>query len=113
MFVGQGRAGKSSTVKSLLGKEFDANEESTVGVALENCEISRTNGIVGWEERRTGLDNLEMVRAMKQLVVKGADSLAGEALPMRADDKHMPSIKQAGEATQESLGNSTVQTKLS
>ena len=47
---------------------------------------------------------------MKQLVVKGADSLAGEALPMRADDKHMPSIKQAGEATQESMGNSTVQT---
>mmetsp|Transcript_17500 Transcript_17500/g.22287 ORF Transcript_17500/g.22287 Transcript_17500/m.22287 type:complete len:825 (-) Transcript_17500:108-2582(-) len=38
MVIGQGRAGKSATVRSLLGEKFDPNGESTVGISL-----SRTN----------------------------------------------------------------------
>ena len=34
MIIGQGRAGKSATVRSLLGQPFDENLESTVGAQL-------------------------------------------------------------------------------
>merc|ERR1719174_2034656 len=39
MVRGAGGVGKSSTIKALAGKEFDASEESTVGAAMENFEL--------------------------------------------------------------------------
>ena len=40
--VGEGRAGKTSTIKRLLGLPFDPSESSTVGAATSACEIHRT-----------------------------------------------------------------------
>ena len=48
--VGQGRAGKTSTIRRLLGQGFNANEASTLGVQTEqefSVDLSRTvNGFV-------------------------------------------------------------------
>ena len=50
MVVGQGRAGKTSTVRRLLGRGFDEKEASTLGVQTEqqfSVDLSRTvNGFV-------------------------------------------------------------------
>ena len=40
--VGEGRAGKTTTIRALLGRGFDAHEQSTVGAATSECEIDRT-----------------------------------------------------------------------
>ncbi|KAJ8600105.1 hypothetical protein CTAYLR_003463 [Chrysophaeum taylorii] len=40
--VGEGRSGKTSTVKALLGLDFDVEEPSTVGAKTSACEIDRT-----------------------------------------------------------------------
>eukprot|EP00511_Aplanochytrium_stocchinoi_P011954 CAMPEP_0204875770 /NCGR_PEP_ID=MMETSP1348-20121228/46820_1 /ASSEMBLY_ACC=CAM_ASM_000700 /TAXON_ID=215587 /ORGANISM="Aplanochytrium stocchinoi, Strain GSBS06" /LENGTH=757 /DNA_ID=CAMNT_0052032375 /DNA_START=59 /DNA_END=2329 /DNA_ORIENTATION=- len=40
MFVGQGCAGKSATVRSLLGQTFNPNWDSTVGAMVSDGEIS-------------------------------------------------------------------------
>jgi len=47
MFVGQGRAGKSATVRSLLGQEFVENLDSTVGAFVSESES--TDRDVKWE----------------------------------------------------------------
>ena len=45
VLLGQGRAGKSSTVRSLVGKPFDGNQASTVGVETASCEIQRGDAV--------------------------------------------------------------------
>ena len=44
MVVGQGGAGKTSTVRSLLGQPFDANWHSTVGASLTQAKVLKK----GW-----------------------------------------------------------------
>eukprot|EP00924_Labyrinthula_sp_SR-Ha-C_P010871 snap_masked-scaffold_47-processed-gene-0.20-mRNA-1 protein AED:0.34 eAED:0.40 QI:0/-1/0/1/-1/1/1/0/1171 len=43
MFVGQGRAGKTSTVKSVLGLPFDSKEESTIGASYTQIQTTTTS----------------------------------------------------------------------
>merc|ERR1719201_449254 len=40
MFVGQGRAGKTSTLKALTGQPFRRDEKSTHGMTAGACEVS-------------------------------------------------------------------------
>mmetsp|Transcript_3937 Transcript_3937/g.4537 ORF Transcript_3937/g.4537 Transcript_3937/m.4537 type:complete len:971 (-) Transcript_3937:1477-4389(-) len=55
MIVGQGRAGKSATVRSLLGLTFNPVWDSTVGAAVAESEIQSTNS--SWRHLRTHLDD--------------------------------------------------------
>ena len=48
MFVGEGRAGKTCTLRALLSKPF-LDTESTVGLDLSACKIDRTN-VTNWSE---------------------------------------------------------------
>lgn len=50
MIVGQERAGKTSLKKSLLGKEFNPKEESTVGIEVNpsKCEVE-VDQVLKWE----------------------------------------------------------------
>lgn len=43
VLLGQGRAGKTSTVRSLVGKRFDEMQTSTLGVETSSCEIHRSD----------------------------------------------------------------------
>ena len=50
MVVGEGRAGKSSTIRSLLGKSFVPALASTIGAETgETCSIDRTDNVVNWQ----------------------------------------------------------------
>eukprot|EP00924_Labyrinthula_sp_SR-Ha-C_P010865 snap_masked-scaffold_47-processed-gene-0.10-mRNA-1 protein AED:0.40 eAED:0.42 QI:0/-1/0/1/-1/1/1/0/1107 len=42
MFVGQGRAGKTSTVRRVLGQPFDAEEKSTIGASYTQIQTTTT-----------------------------------------------------------------------
>ena len=44
MFVGQGRAGKTSTLKALTGQPFDAREESTHGMTAGAATVRADQG---------------------------------------------------------------------
>ena len=48
MFIGEGRAGKTCTLRSLLGKPF-VDTASTLGCDLSTCKIDRTN-VQNWTE---------------------------------------------------------------
>ena len=41
MILGQGRAGKSSTFRALMGRPFDSDLCSTVGIAVDCCSTSK------------------------------------------------------------------------
>jgi hypothetical protein len=41
--VGQGRMGKTSTIKVMTGKKFDASELSTQGCKTDECTVERMN----------------------------------------------------------------------
>lgn len=49
VLLDQGRAGKTSTVRSLVGKPFDEAQISTLGVETSSCEIHRSDA-VNWHE---------------------------------------------------------------
>ncbi len=52
MTAGPGRAGKSATIRSLTGKDFDPNLESTIGAdASQTCQVNRTENVVNWTEK--------------------------------------------------------------
>src|ERR1700761_8410546 len=51
MMTGPGRAGKSATVRSLLGKPFNPKLESTIGAdASQTCSVDRNENVVNWAE---------------------------------------------------------------
>jgi len=53
MFVGEGRAGKTSLMNALLGLEFDANQETTIGLgATQECTVRRID-VGGWRAKPT------------------------------------------------------------
>jgi tetratricopeptide (TPR) repeat protein len=56
--VGRGRAGKSSTVSSLLGLPFDPHKASTVGADTSyNVTVDKVNRVVNWKQKH---DDTEM-----------------------------------------------------
>ena len=50
MFVGEGRAGKTSTVRSLLGQSFGRSQAQTVGAETKTCTIERRQHVRRWQE---------------------------------------------------------------
>ena len=50
MIVGQGRAGKTATVRSLLGKPFSKSLDSTIGASLSQTETT-ADGSSSWHEQ--------------------------------------------------------------
>lgn len=52
MMVGEGRAGKSSTVRSFQGKPFDPKLESTLGADTSSTvTVDRLENVIDWTER--------------------------------------------------------------
>ena len=43
MLVGEGRAGKTSVLRSLMGKEFRIDERSTIGAETDECIVDTTD----------------------------------------------------------------------
>ena len=58
--MGQGRAGKTSTLGSLNGRALDAAQPSTIGIASEAlvCELSQ-GAIKSWRPSNDRLDAVE------------------------------------------------------
>lgn len=50
MLVGQGRAGKTTTLRSLLAKPFEKNQQSTVGAATSDMAVTvDTQDVRSWQ----------------------------------------------------------------
>ena len=75
VLLGQGRAGKSSTVRSLVGKPFDSCQASTVGVETASCEIQRGDAVDWLMQGPTS----ETESLVKQLLADGAADNPGKA----------------------------------
>eukprot|EP00049_Salpingoeca_infusionum_P000362 m.39379 g.39379 ORF g.39379 m.39379 type:complete len:1869 (-) comp10301_c0_seq1:353-5959(-) len=70
-FVGEGRAGKTSCVNSLLGKVYQVHLESTVGADTQAQVTVDQFNIAGWEQMRaTG----ELARAMRRVLLQEKSS---------------------------------------
>jgi len=65
MVIGQGRAGKTATVRSLMGEEFDPNGESTLGISL-----SRTNVHGEHWKKDTSSETGHSITAATRLAIK-------------------------------------------
>jgi len=59
-FVGQGRAGKTSTLASLNGAPFDPAQQSTIGIAADSvrCELSQ-QAVKAWKPNTSTLDAVQ------------------------------------------------------
>ena len=77
MLVGEGRAGKTSTLRSLLGQVFNENQQSTIGADMADCIIDNFNVTLDqdetgkpWQEVTAEHGDDEFDRAVAQLVKK-------------------------------------------
>jgi hypothetical protein len=61
MLIGDGRTGKTSLLRSLLGKPF-IDTDSTLGVAISACEVNRTD-VESWTEVPGHMSQLQLVAA--------------------------------------------------
>lgn len=52
MLIGEGGAGKTSTLRTLLGKDF-MDTESTIAMDISKCSLDRSN-VTNWREVSTG-----------------------------------------------------------
>jgi GTPase SAR1 family protein len=122
--AGPGRAGKSATVRSLLGKKFDPNLESTVGAdASQSCVVERTGQIVGWKEKQES--HLELaehaaraVAARLVAAATGASSSAssttnkrGSVMGMMGKSETKPATPSAAAAVAASAPSKPAETK--
>ena len=48
--LGAEGAGKTSTISTLLGEEFQPNQETTVGASISSCKISRSIATSEWKK---------------------------------------------------------------
>jgi GTPase SAR1 family protein len=61
MLIGDGRVGKTCTLRSLLGKPF-IDTDSTCGVTISACEVNRTD-VANWTEVPDDTSQLQLVAA--------------------------------------------------
>ena len=91
MLVGEGRAGKTSMMRALLGQTFDAHEASTNLASTQVCSVERTvasaatstsGGSGGWHALDLGLLGLqdEHVKAIARVLSKVSISPEERAL---------------------------------
>ena len=52
MLIGQGRSGKTSLMKRLLGLRFKEDEPSTTGIDVKVIELTKQNAKDNWKERK-------------------------------------------------------------
>ena len=76
MVVGQGRAGKSSTIDSLRGRKFEPRKESTVGAQVDDeCVVDR-RAVQNWEDvDEADVRSSEYKKALNRIA---ADKLMGK-----------------------------------
>ena len=82
MVVGQGRVGKSSFIRRLLGRGFDPNERSTSGAVTEDVDAKNVRELEGVDIEQAEIGNLwntvkdeaglEHVRLLRQEVARKA-----------------------------------------
>ena len=66
MVIGQERAGKTSTIKSLLHGSFDSEEPSTKAANQQGLELSLM-AVQGWRERKVGTGKHLLSNDLKNL----------------------------------------------
>ena len=69
VLLGDGRAGKDSTFKSLRGLPFDANQPSTRGAALESIAIRRQD-MAAWEQDDQRALDMELELQVARLLLE-------------------------------------------
>ncbi|EGD81579.1 hypothetical protein PTSG_11865 [Salpingoeca rosetta] len=77
MLVGQGRAGKTTTLRSLLAKPFEKDQQSTVGAATSDMAVTvDTQDVRSWQETKG--EESEMARALRSGAMVDDDDSSGD-----------------------------------
>ena len=73
MFIGGERTGKTKTKKSLLGKKFHPQEESTVGIEVDSSSLECDGDhVVRWETQTFEAEEAHLTGEVARLVAKQA-----------------------------------------
>eukprot|EP00434_Breviolum_minutum_P033522 symbB.v1.2.029665.t1/scaffold3277.1/size59865/4 len=84
--VGHARAGKTSTLRSLSGRHFDPNQQSTHGVETKSCTLDKelwspsTEETAAWKELSNGLGSVAQLFEEK-VAMTVADTMKAQAEP--------------------------------
>ena len=85
MIIGNGKAGKTATVRSLLGKPFNSNWESTVGVDLTRTKTKTYR--TGWTEGLDRASNAEEMAARVAVTKLCAEEKSKECSTEKSDNE--------------------------
>ena len=77
MMVGQGRAGKTATLRALTNKRFDKEWKSTVGISMEECKTTTKGAWAGGS--RGGFTSDVANRLMVEDITKQSNIVKGDA----------------------------------
>lgn len=115
--VGHARAGKTSTLRSLSGRDFNPNQQSTHGVETKSCTLDKelwTPGKPGseingaWQELSEGLGSVAKLLEEK-VAITVADTMKAQAsLAAELQDASPSSPSVKGRSTGDALAEDTV-----
>ncbi|XP_065912071.1 uncharacterized protein [Dysidea avara] len=113
VMMGAEGAGKTSTVGSLLDKQFQKNQESTIGAAVDRCFIDRIL-VSKWKQIEMELQSQELPKLykteMKDRISKITKSLGDKQVPASIQQEEVPQelvtkVKEVVEAKEVSCGD--------
>ncbi|CAJ1409359.1 unnamed protein product [Effrenium voratum] len=116
VLLGQGRAGKTSTVRSLMGKPFEEAQASTVGVETGSCQISRSHAVdwqSGHASETEGLIRQLLTKAQPEAHAREGFSSFSPEKPKPCDTKvlmsHLPVEEVAAKLDQDFMTSGHVE----
>eukprot|EP00049_Salpingoeca_infusionum_P013197 m.246542 g.246542 ORF g.246542 m.246542 type:complete len:1402 (+) comp15381_c0_seq2:107-4312(+) len=84
VFVGEGRAGKTSTLRSLLGKPYDPKQASTIGCDTDICTVDRSV-VKTWEKfDQQGNEHTQALTSLAMSMLKDDQRDKKQATPSAA-----------------------------
>jgi len=93
--VGQGKKGKSATVRSLTGEIFNPEWDSTVGVEVKQAQVSRQSNsrprVADWEIQKT---QQGLASKLAAEIVLSRTREANEARRLSREMRHMKSVEE-------------------
>ena len=113
VMMGAEGAGKTSTVGSLLDKQFQKNQESTIGVAVNHCVIDRIL-VSRWKQLQMELQSKELPKLykteIKERISEITKSLGDKQIPASIQQDEVPEevvtkVKEVVEAKEVSSGD--------
>eukprot|EP00049_Salpingoeca_infusionum_P000833 m.42669 g.42669 ORF g.42669 m.42669 type:complete len:1316 (+) comp10724_c1_seq1:102-4049(+) len=113
MIVGQGRAGKTTTFESLMGKPFERHQQSTVGATTADLSVTvDTKDIQSWEpyeeeggEMRRALQMAALAQLEELKQIKEANKSTKKSRAKLAKQAETAAKKEEAEASEQTVAS--------